>query len=99
MTWFRRGDRNGKADPAPADPAPLDGTDPDDSPEKLLARQWELVRFINHNAGKLPVEAVVIARGITDTIRWVIDTGAERDLDVYAIVSINGIVNSPWTRH
>jgi hypothetical protein len=93
MTWLRRGDRNGKDDAPPADHAPVDGTDADDSPEKLLGRQWELVRFINHSAGKLPVEAVVIARGITDTIRWVIDTGVERDLDVYAIVSINGIVN------
>lgn len=90
-SWFRR---NRREDAPAADPAPPgDGTDPDDSPEKLLERQWQLVRFINANAGKLPVEAVVFARGITDTIRDVIDTASDRDLDIYAIVSINGIVN------
>ncbi|GAB2476391.1 hypothetical protein [Jatrophihabitans fulvus] len=91
-TWFRRrrkDDDGSAAPPAPVDP--LSGTDPDDSPEKLLARQWELVRFINANAGKLPVDAVVVSRGITDTVREVIEA-ADRDLDVYAIVSINGIV-------
>ncbi|SHF53088.1 hypothetical protein SAMN05443575_0214 [Jatrophihabitans endophyticus] len=90
-SWFRRGRQETPPDgPAPA--AGPGGTDPDDSPERLLGRQWELVRFINANAGSLPVEAVVLARGITDTIREVIDTSADRDLDVYTVVSINGIV-------
>jgi hypothetical protein len=64
----------------------------EDKPEALRQRQWELVQFINRNAGKLPVWAVVLARAVTDTIRAVIDTAADRPLDVYAIVSINGIV-------
>lgn len=89
MTWFRRG---GGTD-NPPDPAPIDeGSDPEDSPESLLLRHWELVQFINRSAGKLPVEAVVIARDITDTIREVVDTAAERELDIHAIVSINGII-------
>ncbi len=86
-SWFRRNRSEDRTEPPPAPP---DGQDPDDAPEKLLERQWQLVRFINANAGSLPVEAVVFSRGITDTIRDVIETG---DLDVYTIVSINGIVN------
>jgi hypothetical protein len=54
------------------------------------------VQFINHNAGRLPIESVVVAREITDTIREVIATADDkadgRELDVYAVVSINGIV-------
>lgn len=84
MTWFRRG-RDEPA-PAPAEPAE------DDSPQALLRRQWELARFVNRNAGKLPVEAVVSSRAITDTIREVIELSDDRELDIYAVVSINGIV-------
>ncbi len=84
MTWFRRG----HDDPAPAPPAPQD----DDSPQQLLREQWELVQFINRSAGKLPVEAVVIARDITDRIRAVIDTATGEHLDIYAVVQIKGIV-------
>ena len=92
-SWFRRN----RQDEQPREPdsgvAGLDGKDPADAPDKLLEKQWQLVRFINANSGKLPVEAVVYARGITDTIRGVIDTASDRDLDIYAVVSINGIVD------
>jgi len=64
-----------------------------DAPAQLRIRLWELVRFINRNAGKLPVEAVVVARQITDTVREVIETSTDRALDVYAVVQINGIVD------
>src|SRR3954466_12184279 len=64
-----------------------------DAPAQLRIRLWELVRFINRNAGKLPVEAVVVARQITDTVREVIETSADKALDVYAVVQINGIVD------
>jgi hypothetical protein len=84
VTWFRRGHETR--------PALHDEEDKHDSPDELRRRLWELVQFVNRNAGKLPVEAVVVAREITDTIREVIDTSAERELDVYAVVSINGIV-------
>ena len=85
MTWFRRGHIT---PPAP----PAEDEERKDSPDELRQRLWQLVQFINRSAGKLPVEAVVVSREITDTIRAVIDTSADRDLDVYAIVSINGIV-------
>lgn len=84
MTWFRRG--TDERTPPPA-------AEEDDTPEALLRRQWELVQFINRSAGKLPVEAVVVARRITDTIRAVIDTAQDGALDIYAVVSINGIVD------
>jgi excinuclease UvrABC helicase subunit UvrB len=84
MTWFRRGHETPPVQPEPERDA--------DSPDLLRQRLWELVQFINRNAGKLPVEAVVMSRQITDTIREVIETSTDRDLDVYAVVSINGIV-------
>ena len=82
MTWFRRP----REEPPPSPP-------PDeDSPDQLRRRLWELVQFINRSAGQLPVEAVVLSRQVTDTIREVIETSADRALDVYAVVQINGIV-------
>lgn len=88
MTWFRRvlGDEDAHAQPSQP---PVD----DDSPDALRDRLWQLVRFINGSAGKIPVEAVVAARGITDTIGQVIDTARDHELDIYAVVQINGIVD------
>jgi hypothetical protein len=86
VTWFRRGHDS----PAASREEDEQRTD---SPDELRLRLWPLVQFVNRNAGKLPVEAVVVSREITDTIREVIDTSLERELDVYAVVSINGIVD------
>ena len=83
MTWFRRN----RDDPPPPTP-PED----DDSPDKLRRRLWELVQFVNRSAGRLPIEAVVLARQVTDRVREVIATSDDRPLDVYAVVQINGIV-------
>ncbi len=66
--------------------------DPDDKPEALLARTWELVREVNRNAGRLPAEGVVIARRVLDAVREVIETSADRELDIHAVVSIRGIL-------
>jgi hypothetical protein len=84
MTWFRRG-----RDESP----PPEPEQDEDAPEKLRLRLWELVQFINRSAGGLPIEAVVLSRQVTDTIREVIETSADRALDVYAVVQVNGIVN------
>jgi hypothetical protein len=81
-SWFRRGQ-----EPPPPPP------EPEDSPAKLLAALFDLTRFINQNAGRLPVEAVVVARRITDTVREVIDTSAERELDVHAVIAVKGILS------
>jgi hypothetical protein len=82
-SWFRRQ----QAPPAPPPPQ----EDPD-APDALRRRLWELVQFVNRSAGRLPVEAVVIARQVTDIIREVIETSNDRALDVYAVVQVNGIV-------
>jgi hypothetical protein len=64
----------------------------DDSPQALRDAMVELDRFVNRNAGRLPAAAVVGARQITDLLRDVVDTSDVRPLDVYAVVSIKGIV-------
>jgi hypothetical protein len=59
----------------------------------------ELLTLINHNAGRLPVGAVVAARHVVDTLREVL-TDAERDAqqrggepDINVILSVRGIVD------
>lgn len=84
MTWFRRGQDQ---------PLQADEPDPDDRPEALLRKLFELNHFINRNAGRLPAESVVAARRVTDILREVVDTSADRELDIYAVVSIKGILN------
>ncbi|MBE7190081.1 hypothetical protein [Jatrophihabitans endophyticus] len=86
--WFRRG---GDDHPEPSHDDPAAEPD-DDSPAALLTRQDALVRYINANAGKLPVEAVVVARSTTDSVRAVIATADDRPLDIHAVVSVNGII-------
>ncbi|MDQ6851450.1 MAG: hypothetical protein M3070_16220 [Actinomycetota bacterium] len=82
MTWFRR---------AHEAVAPTD-EDPDDSPEALLRSMFEQVREVNRHAGRLPNEAVVIARRLLDAVREVIETSSDRDLDIHAVVSLRGIL-------
>jgi hypothetical protein len=84
-SWLRRARQ-----PQPSQQAPEEDRD---APDKLRLRLWELVRFINRSAGKLPVEAVVLARQVTDTVREVIESSTDKTLDVYAIVQVNGIVD------
>jgi hypothetical protein len=86
VTWFRRAQSRAQAPLAPQD-------DPKDKPEALLAAVFELVKQVNANAGKLPTEGVVIARRVLDVVREVIDTSAERELDIHAVVSIRGILD------
>jgi hypothetical protein len=80
-------------DPFPAG-APGGHADDDvaDRPETLRWNLWQLDRFVNAAAGDLPASAVVTARRITDVLRDVVDTSSLRPLDIYAVVSIQGIV-------
>jgi hypothetical protein len=78
------------ADSASGNP---DESDPDEGPEALRAALGKLVRFINSSAGQLPVEAVVRARDITDTIGEMIETPRDRELDVYTVISIKDITD------
>ncbi|HEX8082540.1 MAG TPA: hypothetical protein VF557_20190 [Jatrophihabitans sp.] len=92
MTWFR------KLLPPPVAPAPapeppvaepaLDG----DDPVSLRIELARLNRFINQNSGQLPGESVVTARRVTDVLREVIDTSEIRPLDIYAVISVKGIL-------
>lgn len=84
MTWFRRGQEQRVA--------AAQEEDQQDSPDQLRLRLAELVQFVNGSAGRLPVEAVVVTRQVTDTIGQVIAAADDGELDVYAVVSINGIV-------
>ena len=86
MTWFRRAQERAQETLGPQE-------DPKDDPEALLASVFELVRQVNASAGKLPAEGVVLARRVLDTVREVIETSAERELDVHAVVSIRGMLD------
>ncbi|MCU1656900.1 MAG: hypothetical protein JWO57_1556 [Pseudonocardiales bacterium] len=84
MTWFRR---LHEVQPPPP------GPEPEDTPATLLQHVHELIGFINQSAGRLPGESVVAARRVTDTVREIIDTADGDHLDIYAVVSVKGIVN------
>jgi hypothetical protein len=86
MTWFRRAQDRAQESLAPQE-------DPKDKPEALLATVFELAHEVNRNAGKLPVEGVVIARRVLDVVREVIETSGERALDIHAVVSIRGMLD------
>lgn len=84
-SWFRR-QRDQLAAPDPDDVA--------DKPEALLAKTVEVGRFVNASAGKLPPEAVVVSRRITDAVRQVIDTASERPLEIYTVISVRGVLEN-----
>ncbi|WP_409073770.1 hypothetical protein [Micromonospora chalcea] len=65
---------------------------PEDSPTQLLEKLDELDRYVNRRAGRLPLEAVVTARRITDDLREVLTAAESRALDIYAVVSVKGIL-------
>jgi hypothetical protein len=67
-------------------------TPPPDSPAVLMRGVYDLINLINVNSGRLPVEAVVAARQVTDLMRELIDTAGDRELDVYVVVAVTGIV-------
>jgi hypothetical protein len=84
-SWFRRNAERAREELAPQE-------DPKDKPEALLASMFELVQSVNSNAGKLPAEGVVVARRVLDVVREVIETSADRELDIRAIVAVRGIL-------
>lgn len=85
MTWFRRAQERVQDSVAPA-------PEPEDTPATLLQSMFELISFINQNAGRLPGESVVAARRVTDAVREVIETADERPLEIHAVLSIKGIL-------
>jgi hypothetical protein len=83
--WLRRTSDRAQVELGPQD-------DPKDKPEALLASMFDMAHEVNSNAGRLPVEGVVVARRVLDVVHEVIETSSERDLDVHAIVSIRGML-------
>ena len=73
-------------------PPPQPATEVPDSPTALAAELFRVTRFINASAGQLPTEATVLARRITDTVGTVLHATRDRELDIHARVSLNGIL-------
>ena len=90
MTWFRKLLPPLAGPPAPEPPV-ADRADGDD-PAALRGDLARLNRFVNQNSGRLPGESVVTARRMTDLLREVIDTSEVRPLDIYAVISVQGIL-------
>jgi hypothetical protein len=90
MTWFRKL-LPPPAAPAP-EPSPTEPEDHGDDPAALRSTLAQLNRFLNQNSGRLPGESVVTARRVTDVLREVIDTSEIRPLDIYAVISVKGIL-------
>lgn len=99
-SWLRR-KRDQARDQVRDQVQDLDATDPSERPEALLAEVGELNGFINAHAGRLPGEAVVVARRITDMVREVVEAADGGELDVHAVISIKGILGDylPTTLH
>ena len=76
----------------PSAPHPEDPTT-SETPAALRARLVALVALVNASAGRLPVESVVSALTVTDTLREVIDVADEDRLDVHALVALQGILD------
>ena len=95
MTWFRKLLPPAAPAPAPGPGPGLGASRPEprgDDPATLRSELAQLNRFINQNSGKLPGESVVTARRVTDVLREVIDTSEIRPLDIYAVISVQGIL-------
>jgi hypothetical protein len=87
MPFFRRGH-----DPADPQPATAGDTPAEDTPAVLRQSQWTLTQFVNAHAGRLPVESVVAALRVSDTLGEVINTSETRPLDIHAVVAIKAIL-------
>ncbi|MGC4805128.1 hypothetical protein [Micromonospora sp. DT233] len=62
-------------------------------PHQLGDQLRQLVRLINRNAGRLPVDAVVTARQITDLLGEIVERWQTHPIDAYAASSVQGMVD------
>jgi len=90
MNWLFG--RQQQDQPGPSSTQSTPATEVPDSPSALAAEVFRVNRFINASAGQLPGEGVVASRRITDAIGTVLHTTRDRDLDIHARVSLNGIL-------
>jgi hypothetical protein len=93
-SWFRRASDRARDEIGPQE-------DPKDKPAAMLSTMFDLVHEVNASAGRLPTEGVVVARRVLDAVRELIETSADRELDIQAIVAIRGILEDylPTTLH
>lgn len=89
MAWFRRAFPERSDAPRP----PADRGPADDTPAALRTSLSTVVALVNSRAGHLPVEAVVRARRLTDTLGEIIDTSDVRPLDVYAVIAVRSTLD------
>ena len=82
----------GRPQDEPHPRSPTQPADVPDSPAALAAELFRVNRFVNASAGQLPAEGVVAARRITDTVGAVLHGTRDRELDIHARVSLNGIL-------
>ncbi|GAA3192543.1 hypothetical protein ACFO1B_04825 [Dactylosporangium siamense] len=88
MRWLRWWGDDDET-PPPADPQADQLTDP----EQIRKRIVEAEHFVNQHASRLPAAAVVKARWLTDTLREILDTSANRPLDIHAVLLVRNTVD------
>jgi hypothetical protein len=72
---------------------PLQDPTTSETPAALRARLDSLIALIHAQSGRLPVESVVAALTVTDTLSEVIDVALEDRLDIHALVALQGILD------
>ncbi|MET7424880.1 hypothetical protein [Dactylosporangium sp. NPDC005555] len=91
MRWLRWW---GEADDEPAPtPEPAAGPDAAGDPEQIRRRITDAEQFVNQQAARLPAAAAVKARWLTDTLREILDTSANRSLDIHAVLLVRNSVD------
>ncbi|HEY2165836.1 MAG TPA: hypothetical protein VGH01_01615 [Jatrophihabitantaceae bacterium] len=83
-SFFRR--------PHPPTTTPQPEPDPPESPRALAQAIEGQIEFVNRNAGRLPVESVVLARRVTDAASDVVDLAASAELEMQLALTVRKIV-------
>jgi len=86
VTWFRRGHNDGAASSS----STVASGPP--SRDQLIGELFTANRYINQHSGHLPGAAVVLARTVTDQLRQILDTVEDPQLDVQAMLFVEGTV-------
>jgi hypothetical protein len=59
----------------------------------MLMTLYDRNTEINKNAGRLPIEAVVVAKRVLDAVREIVDTSQVHELDMRVVSSLRGILD------
>lgn len=91
MRWLRWWGEADEPSPAP-EPAADRTSEAVGDPEQIRRRIMDAEHFVNQQASRLPTAAVVKARWLTDTLREILDTSANRPLDIHAVLLVRNTV-------